>query len=128
MSGTEPRSSAATSSPAWWASWYAPAPMGEFELHSPWWVSGYALDEHEEHVPIVCAAVRAGTETEAMAEVCAAYDNPPAAEDVRWRFCETLDGSPFTDRFPQSEWMAWDGERTCACSACSGSTRGEADT
>jgi len=95
---------------AWWVSWYSTAPLSTFELHSPWWVSGYRCSDDAE---TVCAAVRADTEDDAKAFICGAYDDKPEA--VEWRFCEPLDGSPFSGSFPQAQWMAWDDERTCAC-------------
>ena len=91
-----------------WVSWYSYTPLSEFELHSPWWRSGYAEDAE-----IVVAAVRAADEYAAFAQVRAAYDNDPGP--LEERFCEPLSRSPFSDRFPQSAWMAWDSERTCGC-------------
>ena len=102
----------------WWISWYSPHPMSTFEMHSPWWIGGELAcgPEGSFNVPIVVAAVRAADEDAAKAVIVAAYDVPPT--DVRWRFCEDLEGrSPFSDRFPKAWWMAWDSERTCACPA-----------
>lgn len=97
----------------WWVSWYSPLPLSTFELHSPWWVSGYDADDR----PTMCAALRADNEFAALAAVFAAYDDPP--QTIEWRFYEEreADWSPFCDRFPKKAWMAWDGERTCACPA-----------
>lgn len=106
---------------AWWLSWYGPAPMSTFELHSPWWVSGWAADDAGGYtVPIVCAAVRADNEFAALARVFTAYDDPP--ETIRWRFVEQVEvgWSPFCDRFPKAAWMAWDDDRTCGCQTCEG--------
>jgi hypothetical protein len=94
-----------------WLSWYCQSPISEFELHSPWWVSGYGADDSF----IVVAAVRAADERAAFEQVRAAYDNEP--EGFRERFCEPLTSSPFSGRFLQSKWMAWDSERTCGCEA-----------
>jgi len=104
-----------TPAPAWWVSWYNPVSLAEFELHSPWWVSGYRCSDDFE---TMCAAVRAVDETHAKAQVEAAYDNPPS--NIEWRFVEPLDDrSPFSGRFPQSKWMAWESDgRTCDCDAC----------
>ena len=41
----------------WWISWYSDTAMSAFELHSPWWVSGYDADGNE----TVVAAVLGGT-------------------------------------------------------------------
>lgn len=100
----------------WWVSWYSTSPMDEFELHSPWWVTGYTMDEPQAN--IIVAAVRAPEAAAAYAQVRAAYDNGP--EGFRERFVEPLTRSPFTDRFPQAAWMRWDAERTCGCSVHGG--------
>lgn len=93
-----------------WLSWYSPANMAEFELHSPWWVSGYDSDDRN----IVVAAVRAVDEAAAFAQVRAAYDN--GVGPIEERFIETMTHeTPFGGRFPQAGWMAWDAERTCGC-------------
>lgn len=101
----------------WWISLYIPsARFGEFELHSPWWISGYTDDE-----TIIVGAVRADDEEAAWVKVDAAFDNEPS---YRQRFCEPLDGqSPFSDRFPKATWMAWTADTECACDlpTCDGS-------
>lgn len=38
-----------------WLSWYGELPMSEFELHSPWWISGYDAEDR----PVICAAIQA---------------------------------------------------------------------
>ena len=93
-----------------WLSWYSPTSMAEFELHSPWWLSGYDSDDRY----IVVAAVRATDEDAAFAQVRAAYDNDHGP--IEERFIEPLTReSPFGGRFPQAGWMAWDAQRTCGC-------------
>lgn len=92
----------------YWVSWYNRTPLSQFELHSPWWVSGYTDD-----ADVMVAAVRAESEEAAFAQVRAAYDNDPGPIDER--FIELLPGSPFSGRFQQQAWMAWDAERTCGC-------------
>jgi hypothetical protein len=97
---------------AWWMGWYSTLPLATFELHSPWWVSGYREDDMT-----MVAAVRAEAPEEAEEIIRLAYDDPP--EEIEWRWePEPLDRSPFTDRFPQASWMAWDEEMTCACEWC----------
>ena len=98
---------------AYWISWYSHRPRSEFELHSPWWVSGYDADDND----ILIAAVRAVDEAAAWQTVRDAYDLPREESDITERFCEQLETgqSPFSDRWPQAAWMAWDDERTCAC-------------
>jgi hypothetical protein len=95
----------------WWVGWYNDLDIETFELHSPWWVSGEDMDGNETMV----AAVRAEDETAARQQILDAYDNPPRS--ARWRFCEPIpEGkSPFSDRFQQNEWMAWDEQGTCMC-------------
>ena len=97
-----------------WLSWWHPAETGDFELASPWWVSGspFSYDPKDELALIaencICAAVRAESEDDAKAKVLAAYDTPPPA--LEWRFCEPRpkDWSPFTDRFERADWMKWE--------------------
>ncbi len=100
----------------YWISWYTPEPLRTFELHSPWWVSGYDADDRT----ILVAAVRAGSEQGAMDIVKAAFDNPDA--EIRWRFCEEqpADWNPFNSRFSQAKWMAWSETATCGCARCGG--------
>lgn len=98
---------------AWWVSWYSLRDRSEFELHSPWWISGYDSDDND----ILIAAVLADSEAAAYDKVRAAYDEPRSDDDITERFCHELDQSPFSDRWPRAEWMAWDPEVsvTCAC-------------
>jgi hypothetical protein len=99
--------------PAWWVSWYSHTPSREFELHSPWWVSG----ERSDGATVYVAAVRAVDESAAWDMIRLAYDHPAEAS-VEERFIEALDGAPFTSRFPQASWMEWDDEgHTCRCEA-----------
>jgi hypothetical protein len=101
---------------AWWISFYVPDEhFGEFELHSPWWVSGYGDEE-----TIVVAAIRADNEEAAWQRVIDAFDDEA---HYRERFCEPLDrDDPFVDRFPQGAWMDWSDHATCRCgsSFCDG--------
>jgi hypothetical protein len=98
---------------AYWLSWYHPYDIGQFELHAPWWISGERMDPE---AATIVAAVRAENEDAAKQLVVDSYDTPP---DLEWRFCDVLDRSPFSDRFPQtSEWMTWEEDRTCNCEVC----------
>lgn len=87
----------------YWVSWYSKH-MGEFELHSPWWISGYRCDDEAQ---TVCAAVIAEDEQGAMAAIVDAHDDPTV--EIEWRFCNERDKdwSPFCDRFPRADWMRW---------------------
>lgn len=97
----------------WWISWHSKLPLAEFELHSPWWVTGYDSDDY----PICCAAVRTEDEEAAWEKIRTSYDNPPDA--LVERFCNERDEEDFnpfaSSRFPKSAWMAWTGTATCAC-------------
>lgn len=94
----------------YWLSWYNGEDLSEFELHSPWWISGYAFDPDRD---IICAAIRAENEDAAWEQVRNSYDSPPA--EIEQRFCDELEGSPFSGRFPQGNWMVWEDNRTCNC-------------
>lgn len=86
-----------------WISWWTTEALGDFELHSPWWVTGLAGDDAES----ICAAVRAPTEADAKQLILQSYDQPP--NDLEWRFCDQkpTDWVPFSERFPQDGWMVW---------------------
>ena len=105
---------------SYWISWTALEPLHTFELHSPWWVSGYNAYDN----PTIVAAVRAPSPEAAVEVVRNAYDSPPPIIDLR--FCDEMPAgrSPFSDRFPKCEWMAWDGDATCICDRCAGVPQG----
>jgi hypothetical protein len=84
---------------AWWLSWVHLKKDGPFELHWPWWVSGYTSDDDD----TICAAVRADDEDAARALIHAAYDRSPMI--LHWRFIDPLNGSPYTRRFQKADWM-----------------------
>lgn len=90
---------------SFWISWYSPPELGDFELVSPWWISGERLSDD---ALTICAAVRAEDEAGAEALIMAAYDKKP--QSLEWRFCEELadDWKPgASDRFPAADWMVW---------------------
>lgn len=89
---------------AFWLSWYNVQSIETFELHRPWWISGYRDSDDAE---TVCAAIIAPDEKRAKALILAAYDKPP--KSVEWRFCEERpnDWTPFNDRFQRADWMRW---------------------
>ncbi len=86
----------------YWISWFDPC-YGGWELHSPWWVSGY---RGSDDAPTICAAVKAESAEEAKASIHRAYDMPCTLE---FRFVEEKPPgwSPFSDRFRRAEWMQW---------------------
>lgn len=86
----------------YWLSWYGNSMA--FELHWPWWVSGYRMDDNE--TPTIVGSVRAPNEWIAKEIVTASYDDPPPS--LEWRFVEERpdDWTPYeSDRFPRADWM-----------------------
>lgn len=88
-----------------WVSWYNTVPLNQFELHSPWWVSG---SRESDDADTVCAAVKAVDEGAARNVILHSYDTPPPG-GVEWRFVEPRadDWSPFSGRFGRADWMVW---------------------
>jgi len=89
---------------SYWISWWATPEMGQWELHSPWWISGERMDDD---AVSVCAAVRAPDVDGAKEAILASYDRRPG--DVDWRFVapQDADWSPFNSRFQKADWMKW---------------------
>lgn len=87
-----------------WVSWTGR--NGVFELHSPWWISGYPGDGDSEDA-IFCAAVVAEDEDGARQVIYDAHDRPNTSLD--WRFVEERpdDWTPFNSRFRPAAWMQW---------------------
>ncbi len=90
----------------WWVSWIAK--RVNFEIHSPWWVSGVAYGPNGEERHTICAAVRAKSETAAKKYIRDCHD-APKPRDLDWRFIEERgeEWEPFSDRFPRGKWMKW---------------------
>ena len=91
----------------YWISWYHdPKLRGGYELHSPWWVSGYAGSNNRE---TICAAVKADNEEDAKQIIQNCYDIPQIFDISNWRFIEEQphDWNPFNNRFPKATWMIW---------------------
>lgn len=91
----------------YWISWWHSPDMGEFELHSPWWVTGARVDGS---AVSICAAVRVSEAEPVTAEeiIYAAYDDRP--ETIEFRFAEIKPENwpgPFGDRFERANWMQW---------------------
>jgi hypothetical protein len=87
-----------------WISWYHHPDDGPFELHRPWWVSGFTMEEPQRDT--IVAAVQAESVEAAWEVIHQAYDTPPTR--IETRFCEPLDNRPvFSDRFPRADWMKW---------------------
>ena len=97
----------------YWISWYSVFEYtGSFELHSPWWVSGWSYDADENEESIIVAAVRADSEEEAWEVVKQAYDTYPK-KGFRERFIETFEEGETKPwereggRFQLADWMEW---------------------
>lgn len=87
----------------YWLSWCSDR-MGEFELHWPWWVSGYDANDR----PVICAAVIAFDERDAWGIIKRCHDDPKP-ESLDERFCEEKPEGwqPFCERFAKADWMLW---------------------
>ena len=81
----------------YWLSWYG---MNTFELHAPWWRSGFDGAER----PIFCAAVRAESDADARRIIAEAHDQSVA---LVFRFVNEKDAAwtPYNDRFRKAHWM-----------------------
>lgn len=91
----------------YWVSWWRDLSVG-FELHSPWWVSGYRYvgDDGIEQASI-CAAIMAEDDVDAQRRVIAAHDREPHYLEFRFANERDADWSPFCDRFERADWMQW---------------------
>jgi hypothetical protein len=88
---------------SWWLSWYHSEGMGPFEYHGPWWVSGARIQPWAD---TIVAAVQAEDEAGAWEIIRQSYDVPPP--ELEERFISDMgDKEPYSDRFPQAEWMVW---------------------
>jgi len=103
----------------YWLSWYHDPEDGPFELHTPWWISGYTVDVELHHQKeVVVAAVQAESVDDAWNVVRAAYDTSPT--HLEKRFCDPLEDRPgrpnirepwtgASGRFRRADWMQWPG-------------------
>lgn len=93
----------------YWVSWWRDPSVG-FELHSPWWVTGYryvglpAIEQAS-----ICAAIMAEDDIDARCRVALAHDREPQNLDFRFSASKAAEWSPFCDRFPRASWMVWPG-------------------
>lgn len=101
----------------YWMSWYHHVGYGPFELHSPWWVSGFRPGDG---AAIIVAAVMADDEEAAWAKVAAGIDTPPPSIEPRFIEERGPEWEPWAGRFERDDWMAWDLEAgvSCACGKC----------
>ncbi len=94
--------------PFWVSWWYA----GAFELHSPWWESGWRmLDGEDQDQASIVAAVMATDEEDAKRVILDAHDDEGEGwkPDIEWRFVNAREPgwAPFCERFPRADWMQW---------------------
>ena len=88
----------------WWVRWYnCYAEMGPFTLYTPWWESGFTMDEPERQIMV--AAVKAPDEERVKEIIYGCYDKRP--DDIEFSFINerTPDWDPYCDRFEADDWM-----------------------
>lgn len=97
----------------YWISWTSCFDVdGGFELHSPWWISGWSYNEKDQEESVFVGAIRADSEDEAFAKISAAYDAVPDG-GVSRRFIEIFEKDekkPWEregGRFQLGDWMEW---------------------
>lgn len=88
----------------YWLSWYHEGELGTFELHRPWWVSGY---RGSDDAATICAAVVATSEYHARNIIDRSYDSPPGQLEFRFVEEQAPGWWPFCDRFRRAAWMRW---------------------
>lgn len=84
----------------YWLSWEFGNESGGYELHWPWWVSGYG-----DGYKTICAAIFARDAEAAKEVVYDCYDDRP--DHIVFRFIEERpdDFVPYCDRFKWQSWM-----------------------
>ncbi len=87
-----------------WVSWWQTPDLPEFELHSPWWISG---SRPGDGAASICAAVMAAYEDAARETVYRAFDERPDRLDFRFVTAQPAGWSPYCDRFQAADWMRW---------------------
>lgn len=90
----------------YWISWIHEETYGSFELYLPWWCTGYDSEDNS----LICAAILAYNEEEAVNKIESSYDAKP--QHIIFRFIDEKEKewSPFNDRFPKADWMKWNYE------------------
>lgn len=103
------------SKPVWWISWYSPESLGGFELRTPWWRSGWMIEDNGTELTILVAAVRADNEDEAFEIIESSYDKEGTKIAKKFRrFSRRLDEGELLPweqegtRFPLGDWMEWE--------------------
>jgi len=88
----------------YWVSWYQTEEAGPFELHTPWWVSGFLPADDAN---MVCAAIMAADENGARERILASFDQRPDRLEFRFVTAQPPGWSPYCDRFQAADWMRW---------------------
>lgn len=101
-----------------WLSWTVRPTDGPFTLHSPWWVSGSAIEIDDKGkakaFDTICAAVQAESLDEAKGKILSGFDS--RLIDLAWSFAgkKPDNWSPWDvkhpgnqTRFPRAKWMEW---------------------
>lgn len=88
----------------YWVSFHSRS--GTFELHSPWWISGYGSEDDAEF-DIICAALMATDDEDVRRQISACHDEPDFQAWFRFIEPRAPDWSPFSDRFRKADWMQW---------------------
>jgi hypothetical protein len=95
----------------WLSWWHDPTTMGEFEMHTPWWVSGEDMRGRK----AIIAAIPTDDPEKAAKIVMKSFDKKP--KSLEFRFNSVKQGSPFCDRFRPAKWMRWPGGKAKAASS-----------
>lgn len=94
----------------YWVSWWCrKSDVDNLAMLRPWWVAGERAEFDDTDVSYnICAAIMAESAQDAKLVIEASFTKPA---EIEWRFCyEQEPGwSPFTSRFPRSDWMIWPG-------------------
>ena len=87
----------------WWVRWYnCFETMGPFTLYTPWWESGFTMEEPERQIMV--ALIKAKSEDEAKGIIYDAYDERP--DDIEFSFVDEIEPTwKPNDRFPLATWM-----------------------
>jgi hypothetical protein len=89
--------------PFWISWWHDNAKDGEFELHTPWWISGEDMKGRES----ICAGIMAKSEEDAKNKIISSYDKSPDVIDFRFCVLKEDNWTPFSSRFRKADWMIW---------------------
>lgn len=84
--------------------------MENFEMHSPWWISGSQINSNYEITShSICCAIQQPNKREVYRYVRSCFDKGYEPKRIKYRFIDEKPNSwsPFCDRFPKAKWMKW---------------------